>query len=294
MKVFAFVIIMFSICLAQDQGFHDLEPQVIDRQTLAKQHYSKSAYSVITGILKGAEFPFKKWVVIDTSIVPDGATVRIPSDVKLYFEPEALLEVNGTLEINAQVSDSFSLSLIPPKDILYKSDNQILSWNGIKVGPHGRLLLRNVTIKDAWDGIRSEGKCDSLSVETVNFRNIRNSALTIKKYSVLLSPDSSFTLHCSLLPPQQDMVRNQKWLNVLSKTCYITSLLGIIGGSAATIFAYNTDQKVLSASIHPEAQPYSDKATRFYSYAKWSFIGSGAFLFSGISFQTINYLNQRE
>jgi len=294
MKVFECIIILFSICLAQDQGFHDLKPQVIDRETLAKQHYSKSAYSVITGILKGSEFPFKKWVVIDTSTVPDGAIVRIPSDVKLYFEPEALLEVDGTLEIDAQASDSFSLSLIPPDDILYKSDNQILSWNGIKVGPHGRLLLRNVTIKDAWDGIRSEGKCDSLSVETINFRNIRNSALTIKKHPIKLSQDSSFTLQCSLLPPRPDVVRNQKWLKVLSGTCFVTSLLGIIGGSAATYFAYNTDQKVLSSKIHTEAQGYSDKATRFYRYAKWSFIGSGAFLFSGISFKTINYINQRE
>lgn len=294
MKVLAFVIVLFSISIAQDQGFHDLEPQVIDRQTLAKQHYSKKAYSVITGKLNGAEFPFKKWVVIDTAIVPQGAIVKIPSDVKLYFEPEALLEVDGTLEIVAQPSDLFSLSLIPSQDILYKSDNEISSWNGIKVNSHGRLLLRNVMIKDARDGIRSEGKCDSLAVQMVNFRNIRNSAITIKKYSLQLSPDSTFTLQCNLFPPQPDISRNQKWLKIMSKASFVTSLAGALGGSAATILAYYTDHKVYSATEHAEAQGYSNGATRYYSFAKWSFIGSGAFLFSGVSLNIINHHKQRE
>lgn len=294
MKLLALIMAIFSICLGQDQGFHDLKPQVIDRQTLAKQHYSKKEYSVITGIFKDTSFQSKKWIMIDTVIVPKGAIIRISSDVKLYFEPEATLEVNGTLEIVAQPSDSFSLSIVPSQDLLYKSDDEIVSWNGIKVGSHGRLILSNVIIKDALNGIYSDGKCDSLSLQSVGFRNVRNSALMIKKYSLQLPPDSIFTLQCSLLSPQSDISGNNKSPSVLSKSFYVISVLSAIGGCAATIFAYNIDHKVNSSTNHSQAQGYYDKATRFYTFATWSFIGSGVFLFSGLSLDIINHHKKRE
>ncbi|MBD3422687.1 MAG: hypothetical protein GF398_21440 [Chitinivibrionales bacterium] len=276
MVVFSFIVAILLDIRAQDEGFHELEPEIIDRRTLAEQHYDKKGYTVVSGDLSGLEFAYKKLLVLDSAYIPLNASFATPDAVDFYFEPEAVLKVDGRFRAAGTQSNPINFSLVPGFDLLYNAQVTSKVWQGIYVGEQGSLVLNHAAIREAANGIIARGVCDSLELTHVHFENIDDTPLHIDGQAVEAKPLSDYSLECATPQKASRKEPIQRKRRLMSNT-----LFGVAAGLAVTgilldIFAFSADEQVRSATSREDARHYKDNAQLLNQAGNAALIASGA------------------
>ncbi|NLG15952.1 MAG: hypothetical protein GX556_01320 [Fibrobacter sp.] len=266
--------------------WQDLSPEFIDRKALIMRHYDKKLFSVLPDTLRSSSnLKSQTWVAVGKIVVPQGAVLTVPDGVKIYFEPEGLMLVEGTVKISGTEQSPALLSIIDKSEMYIAPRTERISWKGIKVAKSGKLIFKDVRISGSETGISSEGTCDSLLIENITFSDPGNVSVNYSDFSVQVSPDIPFSLSC---PKPWARKMEQRGYRVASNWFFGETaglaLAGLIFSSAG----YFIDQKVKTSSTHDVAQGYSNRATTCYNVSRGLFIGAGITLTPAVIFKILS------
>lgn len=259
--------------LASAQELEPIKPNIIDYKVIAAQHYTKKGYSVLLDTLKSVSFSKSKWVVMDDVVIPSGVKMTVPPDVNVYFEPNTSIKVNGELEAVATPRLPIMFTKLDSSSMLKKPASNDFTWDGIRVGPSGKLRLEHVKVAHVRSGIVSNGPCDSLVIDSVMFSSAAPFTLGTADFSMPVRMDTLFSLECPTTVVATKRARPSflPWMYGLGGACAVTS--GILCAAA-----YRNDHEAAEIRNHFEAQPLAEKATRQYKACMWTGIASAAIL----------------
>lgn len=266
--------------------WQSLEPEIIDRKILVTQHYDKKLYSVLPDTLRSLSgIRGQTWVVLNKVVVPQGTGLKVPQGIRIFFEPDASMLVEGAVEIIGTTESPALLSIIDINEMYIAPRTTRILWKGIKVGKTGKLTLKNVKISGSETGISSEGICDSMVIENVTFSDPGNVSVKYSDLSAQVFPDTPFTLICP-----------KPWVRRMEQRGYRTGSNWFFGQTAVlaaagvifTVAGYSVDQKVKVSSTHAEAQGYSNRATVLYNISKGCYIGAGITLAPAVVFKVLS------
>ncbi len=268
------------------QIWQGLSPDLIDRKALIMQHYDQKLFSVLPDTLRSlSNLKSQTWVALSKTIVPQGTVLAVPEGVKIYFEPEGLMLVEGTVKISGTDQSPALLSIIDKSEMYIAPRTERVSWKGIKVAKSGKLIFKDVIISGSETGISSDGTCDSLLIENVTFSNTGNVSVNYSDFSVQVSPDTPFSLNC---PKPWVRKMEQRGYRVASNWFFGETAGLAVAGLILTSAGYFIDQKVKTSSTHDEAQGYSNRATSCYNVSRGLFIGAGITLTPAVIFKILS------
>lgn len=290
---------LFCASYAQQNEWNDLTPNIVDRETLVRRHYQSNGFEVFDDTLSDQCCDNGTWIAIDTVVIPRGVRVRLPIDATILFEPNAVLHVDGILQIAGSVTQPVYLGPVNPNDMYIMPKDKKNVWQGIRISPEGKLYLKDVHIRGARFGIQSSGECDSLFIGGVRFSEIEDAFVKIGENYPDVKNSSNFTLRCFEhgdfsntnhktyvpLTGQERPGDKGKVFRYLSNSFWGTALTCAAVGAGLYIAAYNTDKKVLESKTHKDAQGYSDKATNYYTFGNYAFGGAAAAAIIGLGFR---------
>ena len=194
-----FLLLTCPVIWGQDTvGWQGVKPNIIDRKILITQYYEKKLYSVLPDTVRSASCcRHKTWVALGRVVIPSGTILEVPPDVKLLFEPNASIFVQGTLKAAGTGESPIQMGIIDKGEMYIAPKTGEFSWKGITVGENGRLVLKNVLITGSQSGVVTNGLCDSLVIENVTFSGMSSAAVSYPGQTIPVNLNVPFTLSCS-------------------------------------------------------------------------------------------------
>ncbi len=258
---------------AAAQELEPIEPNIIDYKIILVQHYAKKGYSVLLDTLTDDSYSNRKWVVIGDVVVPPGKKLIVPPGVNVFFEPNTSIKVNGELAAPATPQSPVVFTRIDSSKMLKKPPSNDFTWEGINVGPSGKLHLEHVEVVHARSGIISNGPCDSLVIDSVMFRSTAPFTLGTADFSLPVRSDTLFSLQCpsAVVETKRPKPPFLYWMYALGGA-------GAVSSGVLCAAAYRNDHEAAEIRDHFEAQPLADKTTRQYKACMWTGIASAAIL----------------
>lgn len=262
--IFLFAILVFSNtrlhAQEKDTLWHNLPD--INRYEVYSRHYQKQNIKLLRDTLQSGHYPNEYYVAIDKVVIPEGERVEFKRGTTILFEPATSLQVNGTLYAAGTFEFPITFQLINKDKMLMKPRSNDTLWEGITVGPKGKVIFNNVTLKNAQKTICSEAPCDSLSIEHIRFLNNKVNTIRFPGRNIDIPVDIDYDLTCIDSSALKSPVLKRSRLPLITGF----SLTAVLLGTAAYQFykARDYDNRVSDSKTYKNANNNYDKATRKY------------------------------
>lgn len=264
-----FTLILFSAVLVFSNQLHAQQKDTLwhnlpdfNRFEVYSRHYQKKNIKLLRDTLQSGYYPNEYYVAIDKVVIPEGERVEFKRGTTILFEPATSLHVNGTLHAAGTFEYPITFQLINKDEMLMQPRSNDTLWEGITVGPKGKVVFDNVTLKNAQKTIYSEAACDSLSVAHIRFLNNIVNAVQFPDRKIDIPVDIDYDLVCidssALKPP----VLKRSRVPLITGFSLTAVLLGV---SAYEFYkARDYDNMVPDSKNYKNANDYHNKATRKY------------------------------
>ena len=239
--------------------------------------YQKSGLTVLDPVLHGiVRFQSADYVVIGTLVLAEDAKVDFPAGSRIFMEPSASIEVQGTFR-----AESVKIRNLPKDQLYVVIDESDTLWDAIIVEKTSSFHLIGSSLAGFKRGVIINSACQSAEIKDMRFENALQAPVVLQGVPVKASAASPFTLECDAgRKPAAKPGRN--WRLPVAVSLGVVSVAGLVAVYSFDKRIWDSVDKGNRAATLSEAEKYDSQARQaqtwrnvFWGVTAAALVGAG-------------------